>query len=820
MGGFWSDLRYGWRILRHNPGFAIVAVATLAIGIGANAAIFSMVRGVLLQPLPFPHSDRLLLIWETDANLSSNRGTVASWEYLDWRERTHAFQQMGAYGARSVTLVGSDGTKRQIWQILTSANFFRMFEVQPVLGRDFAPDEETAGHNGVVLLSYRFWQQNYDGDPHVIGRSIVLSETPYTIIGVLPRGFSPFGGEDYLDVWAPFAFTRDPAHRDQKELVVFGRLRDGFSLRQAQAEMETIQAGVRREYPDLRQGTGIRVVRLQDDLNRNVRGALLLLSGAVGLVLLIACANVANLMLARAAGRTREIAVRGAIGAGRLRIIRQLLTESALLAALGGTLGILLGYAGLRLLLLTAPPGGALTEITRGLPIRMDGAVLGYAVVITVATGLIFGLAPAVQVSRSPLPEALKEGGRASSEGRRGKRLRSALVIAEMALSVLLLVAAGLLIRSFQRIAATNLGFDPSHVLTAELELPQARYKSAEQVENFYRALFARASALPGVQSAGGVNYLPMTSWTGFRDFDIAGRPAARPGSEFTSQYRVVVRNYLHTMRIAVLEGRDFSTEDGPGTAGVALINRALQRRYWPNDDAIGKQIRLKAVAANPYDAQTREDWVTIVGVVGDTQDWRLGEKPLPMLYVPESQNPSRVMRIVLRTAGDPTRAVAGLRSAVASVDSGLPLAYVTSMERLYRSSIAPQRMNAILLGILAGIATLLAAVGIYGVMSYGVSKRTHEIGIRLAIGATPASVRRMVLAEGMRQAGIGLAIGIGGALWLVRYLQSQLYGVSDRDPATFVCAAIGLAVVAAAACYIPARRATRVDPLVALREE
>lgn len=819
MRGFWGDVRYGWRILRRNPVFAGVAVATLAIGIGANAAIYSMVHAVLLQPLPFPRSDRVLLIWETDANRSVERGVATPAEYLEWRETNHSFQQLAAYGARSVT-VQVNGEPKQVWQSLTSANFFRLFETRPVLGRDFTANEEIPGHAQVALLSYHFWQERYGGDQHVLGQSITLSGTPYTIIGVLPQGFAPFGGADYLDVWSPYTFDRSHFDRDDHELVVIGRLRDGVSVRHAQAEMETIQTRMKREYPTVDPENGIRVVRMIDDLNRSVSGALLLLWASVGLVLLIACANLANLMLARAAGRAREIAVRSAIGAGRLRIVRQLLTESGTLALAGGALGIVVGYASLKLLLRAAPAASTVAEITRGVPIRMNEPVLAFTVLVIFASGFIFGLAPAVHASRCSLREALKEGGRGSSDGRQSGKLRSLLVIAETALSLILLVAAGLLIRSFVRVTSTNLGFDPSHVLTAQVQLPEAQYKSPAQIAGFYQSVFERLAAMPGVQSASGVNYLPMTSWSVYRDFDIAGRPVPPPGQQFTSQYCVVEPNYLRTMHISLIEGRDFAPSDNEGSTGVVLINRVLQEQYWPNENPIGKQIRIHPAPGTPYEAETHADWLTIVGVARSTRDWQLGDELRPMLYLPASQKPTRIMRLVLRTAGNPTGAAAALRSAVEEAGGGVPVAFVTSMEALYRASIAPRRMNAILLGILAAIATLLAAVGIYGVVAYGVSQRTHEIGIRLALGATPGDVHRMILAEGMARTAIGLAIGIAGSLWLVRYLQSQLYGVSDRDPLTFVCVSAGLGLVAAAACYIPARRATRIDPLEALREE
>lgn len=819
MQTFLQDLRYGWRILRRNPGFSIVAILTLAIGIGANAAIFSVVHSVLLRPLPFADSARLVVLWDTDANRKVSHGIVSPAEFLDWRDMNHVFDALAAVRPSYVTLTG-EGEPEQSWGVHTTGNLFRMLGVKPVLGRDFIPDEEQPGHEQVAMLSYGIWQRRFGGDIGVIGRSVLIDYKPYTIVGVLPQGFSLFGTSAALDVWIPFAFDRAQLNREDHELVVLGKLREGVQLAGAQAEMEAIIAALKKQYPNVDQKNGIRVGGFQKDLTANVRPSLVVFFAAVIFVLLIACANVANLMLARAANREREIALRATLGAGRRRILRQLLTESVLLAVFGGTLGILVGYAGVRFFHVILPAAGN-HEIPLAGGISLDGAVLGFVLCLSLFTGIIFGLAPSIQISRSELSESLKEGSRGSTGGKRSHFIRSSLIVSEVALSLMLLVASGLLIRSFVRLMSEDLGFDPSNLLTMQLWLPETNYTAPSRVTNFYAQVLAQVAAIPGVRSVGATNFLPLSGWADYCDFDIAGRTTPSSGEQFTSRYRVVDSQYLRTMAIPIEQGRDLAPSDGPDSAGVVLINEALLHRYWESENPIGKQIRIHLPAVKtPWQPQSRDSWLTIVGVVGDIREWDWGLDKIPAIYLPYTQNPSRLMSLVLRANGDPGQLTSSVRHIVEGLDANQPVTMVHTMDDLLAQAVAQRRLSMLLLAVFAGIAMLLAAVGIYGVMAYAVAQRNHEIGIRMALGAEPGDVLRMVVGDGMRLAGLGLAIGLVMSFVVMRYLQSQLYGVRPTDPVTFACVALALGLVAAMASYFPARRATKVDPLVALRYE
>jgi predicted permease len=819
MGTLWQDLRYGARTLRRNPGFAVVAILTLAIGIGANVMIFSIVNGVLLKPLPFPASGSVVTIWETDPNRNLTRGTAAAAEFLDWRDMNQVFQELSAYRGLSFAISGG-GDPEQVWGSQVSGNFFRMLRVTPIVGRDFTPEDEQAGRDQVVILGYGLWQRRYGGDAGIVGKTILLDEKPYTVIGVLPRGFSLYGTLPDFELWKPFAFNRAQLDRENHELVVFGRLRDGVPVSQANAEMVTIQEQLKKQYPAFDQQNGIRVVGFHDELVSSLRPGLLLLLVAVAVVLLIACANVANLMLARAAVREREIALRVSLGAGRRRIFRQLLTESALLSLVGAAFGILFAYGGLQILHDVVLPGQG-ARIPHPEWIAIDGTVLGFTVLVSVAAGILFGLAPAIQISRSALFESLKEGGRGSTAGRHSQLARSVLVVSEVTFSVMLLVGAGLLVRSFALMLAEPMGFDPANLLTAQVILPDTHYADGPHISNFYQAAIERLNGIPGVTSASAADFLPLTRWTAFCDFDIAGRASPPSGKHFTAQYRVADWRYLPTMGVQVKQGRGFLSSDGPNSEGVALVNETLAQRYWPNQDPVGQQVRMSIPATlNFWEPIPRQGWLTIVGVVGDIRDWAWAEPKTGQLYLAEAQNPSRLMSLVVRSGDDRAQLTTAVRRAVASVDPSQPITEVKTMDDYLAVAFSQRRLNMSLLAFFAVVAALLAAIGIYGVMGYAVTQRSHEIGIRMALGAEPGDVLRMIVGDGMKLTCMGLSLGILGSLLVMNILESQLYGVKARDPLTFIAVSASLALVALAACYFPARRATKVDPLVALRYE
>jgi predicted permease len=819
METLWQDLRYGARMLRRNPGFAAVAILTLAIGIGANVVIFSVVNGILLKPLPFPDSGRVVTIWETFANRNVTRGIASAAEYLDWRDMNHVFQELSASRALSFSITGG-GDPERVWGSQVSGNFFRMLRVTPVIGRDFTPEDEQIFHEQVVLLSYGLWQRRFGGDSGILGKTILLDEKPFTVIGVLPRSFSLYGTLPDFELWKPFAFNRALLDREDHELVIFARLKDGVPISQANAEMITIQEELKKQYPGFDQKNGIRVIGFHDELVSTLRPGLLLLLAAVAFVLLIACANVANLMLARAAVREREIALRVSLGAGRRRIFRQLLTESALLSVVGAVFGILFAYGGIHMVR-EAVISGQGSRIPHPEWIAIDSTVLGFTILIAVATGILFGFAPAIQISRSALFESLKEGSRGSTAGRHSQLARSVLVVSEVAFSLMLLVGAGLLVRSFALMLAEPLGFEPENLLTGQMLLPDAHYADGQHISNFYEAVVERVNAIAGVTSASAANFLPLTRWNAYCDFDIAGRATPPSGEHFTGLYRVADWRYLQTMGVPVKEGRGFTASDGPDSQGVALVNETLAHRYWPNADPVGQQIRLVFSATRtPWEPIPHQGWLTIVGVVGDVRDWAWSEPKSGQLYLPDTQNPSRLMSLVVRSSGDRAQLTAGVRRAIESVDPDQPMTDVKTMEEYLAVAFSQRRLNMSLLAFFAVVAALLAAIGIYGVMGYAVTQRSHEIGIRMALGAEPGDVLRMIVGDGMKLALLGLVIGITASLLLMKYLESQLYGVKARDPLTFVGVAAGLALVALAACYFPARRATKVDPLVALRYE
>jgi len=818
---FWRDVKYGLRALARNPAFTAVALVTLGLGIGANTAIFSVVNAVLLRPLPFPDSDRIVIVRKVESRLNSQRGPASPAELLDWRERNRTFEQLAGWTSGYYNLTGA-AEPEQVWGARSSANFFDVFRVTPVIGRSFLPEEELPGHGQVCMLSYRFWQEHFGGRSDALGRSVTVDDKPFSVIGVLPPDFNLWGNAGWqYDLWMPFTFDRGNMQRDQHLLIVFGRMKPGVSIAQADADIKSIVRQLHAEYPDIDPTFDARVAAMHVEATRALRPALEMLLAVAGMVLLIACVNIANLLLSRATAREREMAVRSSLGAGRARLILQVLTESVVLGVCGGALGIALGFGGLRLLPLFLPAAGSLYEIPYASAVHIDADVFVFTLLISLAAGVVFGLAPAIQISQSRLSEALKEGGRSSTGGRRGNRVRSALVVVEIAVSLLLLAGAGLLARSFVNVLSEKLGYDPEHLLTMQISLPSYRYQQPAQFLSFYRQVDQRVRALPGVESAGMINYLPLTGWAGHGNIEIAGAAPRARGEEVLVQYRAVDANYLSTMHIPLLKGRALQESDSEQGEPVAMVNATCARQFLSMDNAVGRQLRFLPEGRSPFAPALTESWITIVGVVGDTTEADVGEAKAAIIYVPYMQNPSPLMRVVIRTAGDPMSLASAVRHEVQAVDKDQPVSEVKPMAAFVEALASRRRLNMALVAFYAVLATALSGVGIYGVMSYSVTQQTHDLGIRMALGAQPQDVLGLVVRQGMRLALAGIALGLAaGGIILRKVLAPMLFGLTSTDPAILAGTAVLLAGIALVACYVPARRATHVDPLNALRCE
>ena len=803
MQTFWKDLRYGARMLLKNPGFTSIAVITLALGIGANASIFSVVNAVLLRPLPFKEPERLIMIRETKIP-QFPEFSVSPGNFLDWKRRNTVFERLVAISSPSFNLIGT-GDPEQISGMRVTEGFFAMLGAKPELGRDFLSEEDQPGRNNVVVLSHGFWHRRFGGDPKIIDQTITLSGRIYTVIGVMPATFS-FGGSETA-LWTPMGFTSDDAQNHGGHfLSAIGQLKPGATLEQARSEMSAIAGQLAQEYPDANAGWNVKLLPLQEFIVRSVETALLVLLGAVAFVLLIACANVANLLLARAAGREKEIAIRTALGAGRARIVRQLLTESALLALAGGVAGLLLAKWGTDLLLKLAPQ-----NLPRMSNVSLDGRALAFTAAVTLLTGLIFGLVPALQASKPNLTETIKDaGGRGSTEGGRRQFIRGSLVVLEMASALLLLVGAGLLIKSFWRLQRVDPGFNPNNALTASVSLPSRKYPEENQQSAFFQQLLEKVRALPGVQAAGASNVVPLGG-DYVLGFVIEGRPPLPPGAGQSTNYYAVSADYFKAMGIPLLRGRVFTEQDTRNSTRVAVISDSMAKRVFPNEDPIGKRIH---VTNGP--TVFRE----IVGIVGDVKHYGLDQDTTLQTYEPYTQQPFSFMTLVVRTAGDPTNLTSAIRNQVLSIDKEQPVSGVRTLEQRVSTSIAQQRFSMLLLGVFAAVAMVLAAVGIYGVLSYAAAQRTHEIGIRMALGARAGDVLKMVIGHGMKLALAGVALGSGAALAVTQLMKRLLFGVTAADPMTYIVIALSLTLVALFACWIPARRAAKVDPMVALRVE
>ena len=814
MAGIFQDIRYAARQLRKAPGFAAVAVVTLALGIGANTAIFSVVNGVLLRPLAFKDADRLVRLWHVPPQKSFPgipTFSVSPANYLDWQSQNHVFEQMAVMGYYGFTMTGGDKPE-QVDASSVSAGFFSTLGVQPMIGRVPTPDEDKPGRSNVVVLSHRFWQDHFGSNRNIVGQNITLDGTSYLVSGVMPPSFR---FPDFAQMWTPMAWTdQDKIIRGNHNYMVVARLRPGVDVKQAQAEMNTISSRLEQQYPADDKGWGAIVIPLHADMVSDVRPALLVLLGAVGFILLIACVNVTNLSLARIFARHKEIAIRTAMGASSMRIVRQIVSESVLLALLGGALGLTYAHFGIRLIM-----NFLANRLPASIEVGLDLKVLAFTAVISILTGVIAGILPALHLSRANVNQALKQGlGRTDTDSS-GNRTRSILVVLEVSLSLVLLIGAGLMIRSFQMLHEVNPGFESHGVLTMTPAVSRKTFSQPLQQISFNDRVLERVRALPGVVSAGMIDDIPLGANGSDQPIAVEGRPVVPMAEQPEVDVRVISSGYISALQIPLLRGRDFDETDVAGRPPSTLISASLAKQFWPNENPIGKHITLT------FFGTVRE----VVGVVGDVKSDGLDQnRPPAMLYVPLGQLSAPTaggwrsfsMTLVVRSSAKPASLVSAVSNAVHDVDRNIPVRNVLTMDELVTTSLSQQRFNLMLLGAFAVLALILAAIGIYSVLSYSVRRRVQEIGIRLALGARISDVLRMIVIEGMRPTLLGVTIGIVGALALGQVMSSLVYGVKPTDPLTFLAVAMVLAVVALSATIIPAYRAARVDPMVALRYE
>jgi len=806
-----QDTRFGLRMLRKNPGFTAIAILTLALGIGASTSIFSVVNTVLLGHLPYKDPGRLAMLWGTNAKQGATEIPVSPGDFFEWRQRNTAFQDIAASYDHEVTLTGA-GTPQLLIGYSFSANYFTILGVAPELGRTIGPEEDRPGGAKVAVLSDKLWRETFHGDPQIIGKPITLDGEPYSVIGVMPRSFDYPPG---MQVWMPAALPASEANDYQHHYIrVMARLKPRISVARAQAQMTALSLQINAEHPATDTGNGVNITPLREELAGDIQTPLYVLLGAVGFVLLIGCANVASLLLARATTRHKEIAACAALGASRGRLLRQFLTESLLLSLAGGALGIALAVWCTKFLVSIFPNDIANLSIPRVENIPINLPVLFFALAATIFTGVLFGVAPAMQSARANAADILKESGRGATPGSRSARLRRFLVVGEIALSLVLLAGAGLLIESFERVVHGSLGFQPDHVLGVEVFLATNRYpeNQPDKQRAFVRDVLRQMQSLPSVQFIGAASTLPLTGFWGETDFVVEGQAPPKPGESPSADNRFVTPGYFSTMRIPLLRGRSFTDADRDGSRHVAIVDETLARRYLGGSSAVGKRLNLGP--------QEKPDWWEVVGEVGNVKAFGLERPDLPTLYRPYDQSPVGLIAFTIRTAGDPAELINSAEQAVWDVDKDQPVFQALPMSTLADQSVALRRVSTMLLAGFAALALVLAAVGIYGVMAYSVAQRTHEIGTRMALGAEPRDILRLVLGQGARLTALGVTLGVFAAFVLTRFMASILFDVSASNPATFAAVAILLTSIALAACYIPARRAMRIDPMAALRYE
>ena len=804
-----KDLRFAFRMIRRSPGFTAIAILTLALGIGANTAIFSFVNAALLKPLPFPHAERIVNVWEKPPG--GDRNGISTLNFLDWKRQNTVFTAMAAQAWGSATLTGAD-VPVELRNGRVSASYFDIFGVKPMLGRTFAPDEDEPGKQYEVILSHRLWESRFGADPNIIGRSIRLNGAPYTVIGVMPPGTYD---REWQDLWTPLAFETADMTRDYHWMISWAQLKPGVSLEQARQQMNAIGARIEHDYPESNKGWGVTVDRYQDRVvGDDLRRSLLVLLAAVAAVLVIGCVNLANLLLVRGAGREREVAIRSALGAGRARLIRQFLTESVLLAGLGGAVGVALGWALMRGLKVWIPRFYLPAEAD----VQLDGHVLLFTAAIVIATGILFGIAPALHSAQTDLAGSLKEGGRGATSGTGRRQVRNALVMAEIALAFVLLSGAGLLIRSFYALHQVDPGFDASNALSMWLPMSSKQYPDGPRIVGYLEQVMEKVRAVPGVQEVATTSGLPLEGWSEGMPFLIEGQPFLDLARRPAANYKRVSPSYLAALRMRLLRGRWLAESDTAGSPPVIVVNETMVKHYFKGEDPIGKRILIQQIIPGQNALGPEIPW-QVVGVVADEKAGGLDDSS-PGDYVSYKQSPTPHTALVVRGALDADLLTKSIEAAIWQLNKNQPLDDIKTLEQIKSESLGENRLRTVLLGTFAGLALLLAAIGVYGVISYSVAQRTHEIGVRAALGASRWNQIGLVLKGGLALTGAGLAIGVVGALALTRLLASFLFGVSPRDPWTLALVSATLVAVAAAACFAPARRATHVDPVVALRFE